>query len=1088
MRRHQIQLTFRFMVFGVKIHEFTLSELSFSTESEFLEIILQKLPLPLKKQVSLSTIQLYCNGARIQFTSLMSFGDNECVEIVLPSIEDLDLSSKNLTKLQDLDAKIYSNLKHLNLEKNQIETVPISLYELKKLKVLVLRENYLKSLPDHMETLSSLTILDISKNTHLKLLPNSLASLKRLKIVSISSTAIEEVSSNFIDFVKKGGFFDVGQSEEVFPPLKNPPINEFVVTDNYQKEIQNGVIKDRLIHYWEALISDKRLAMLHTIPVVILGKTRAGKTTFALSLINGSPTHSTTSTICFERHTELCLNNPKEPSSKLFFRILDVGGQECYGILHTFLLDIGNPKNLLTLIVVNAAEYYKFLMKQGKTLWDFYVNYMKHCGIWLNNALNINQFSIVKMILSHTDTLKVDEVLIVKKNLEKEINKQLDDRISHLKKIPNSHVETCHLVYLKTSLTFHESACYPEGPANSVYLQNKFSKTMDETKKALAKVAVEICSSTEVSYPTHWQKVIEYILGCAERCSEALLSRDHLKKKFPDLSSEVEAIVDYLGRRRIVFPFPSCEYFCPSPYHLQSMCKLAVDHTVATDLCNVVGDVNVTGNVPLKILESAWMKNEQLNKKEKAPSETMHKYLRKLLLLKLAIIAIIVIAIPVSLISNPLKPPTTALPTSASLTSTNSTVSKSTSMSMITTVAKSTSMPISLSSTVSKSTPKSIISIIAKSTTMPKSLTSTMSKSSFMPKSLTSAVSKSTSMTKSLTSTMSKSTSLLSTSEAFSSAETSAFTPPNISNSPTWAPIPLLTTQLPTSPSVTNLTIGCVLGGIAFFILVALVIIMKHKQQTRRRTHAEFSIYSNHKYEEEAINQSNQHTNNEFDEEAINQNNRADDSISITSLIPPIPPDEWFSLMKNIFIMQFMCSEVHVASNSKELRECLHLPFLLRKYVTLEECLIHWPLEVTAEQLTMEFWCFPLIPPGMLSSFLNILRNESGQFFNEHKLVVDCLWQGGMILTLASVHTDNDLKILIQGVNYSFNPDDLETHSPNNCGPYKIDENVDESKTFLQTLKPSASKILMYLMSVDGQTSAHFFCMAIFTALTERRL
>ena len=92
------KILFRFMVFGVKIHEFTLSEISFTTENEFLKIVLQELPLPLRVQASLSSIELLLNGARMQFTSLSSIDIKDCVEILLPSIEDLDLSSKNVEK------------------------------------------------------------------------------------------------------------------------------------------------------------------------------------------------------------------------------------------------------------------------------------------------------------------------------------------------------------------------------------------------------------------------------------------------------------------------------------------------------------------------------------------------------------------------------------------------------------------------------------------------------------------------------------------------------------------------------------------------------------------------------------------------------------------------------------------------------------------------------------------------------------------------------------------------------------------------------------------------------------------------------
>ena len=162
-----------------------------------------ELPLPLRTQVSASTIQLLYEGVRIQFSELPAIDGNQLVDIVLPSVESLDLSSRNLSLLDDSDAALYSNLKYLDIRRNKISKIPKNLSTLKKLKILVMSENHLKSLPDHMENLSSLTTLDISKNPDLKLLPTSLASLKRLKLVSMSSTAIEEISSNFIDFVNK---------------------------------------------------------------------------------------------------------------------------------------------------------------------------------------------------------------------------------------------------------------------------------------------------------------------------------------------------------------------------------------------------------------------------------------------------------------------------------------------------------------------------------------------------------------------------------------------------------------------------------------------------------------------------------------------------------------------------------------------------------------------------------------------------------------------------------------------------------------------------------------------------------------------
>merc|ERR1712176_1334253 len=85
---------------------------------------------------------------------------------------------------------------------------------------------------------------------------------------------------------------------------------------------------------------------------------------------------------------------------------------------------------------------------------------------------------------------------------------------------------------------------------------------------------------------------------------------------------------------------------------------------------------------------------------------------------------------------------------------------------------------------------------------------------------------------------------LLSTT-ASSSTEPSSTSPTNIRSSPTQ---PLTTSLFMTESE--NLIVGCMFGGIAFMILLTLAIIMKHKQQYNRRTHAELSEYNNHNFDE----------------------------------------------------------------------------------------------------------------------------------------------------------------------------------------------------------------------------------------------
>ena len=164
--------------------------------------------------------------------------------------------------------------------------------------------------------------------------------------------------------------------------------------------------------------------------------------------------------------------------------------------------------------------------------------------------------------------------------------------------------------------------------------------------------------------------------------------------------------------------------------------------------------------------------------------------------------------------------------------------------------------------------------------------------------------------------------------------------------------------------------------------------------------------------------------------------------------------------MKEILTTHFMGCSIELASDEGGSEEHLHLPFLLRETVPQEECLRYWPAHTDDDQLTLEFAYFPLIPPGLLSLFLNAIRTESGQFFNQSKMEVDSIWQGGAIM---SFHNNRDIiRILVQGVNYSFNPDKVDHQDPLNSGPYKIEKTLLEAKVYICIRGSAANNVAMW--------------------------
>ena len=81
------------------------------------------------------------------------------------------------------------NLKELNLEKNDINSLPLSFFSLNSLKNLNLGCNRLNALPESIAKLTSLEDLDISLN-NLETLPQSITNLKSLIRLNIELNPI----------------------------------------------------------------------------------------------------------------------------------------------------------------------------------------------------------------------------------------------------------------------------------------------------------------------------------------------------------------------------------------------------------------------------------------------------------------------------------------------------------------------------------------------------------------------------------------------------------------------------------------------------------------------------------------------------------------------------------------------------------------------------------------------------------------------------------------------------------------------------------------------------------------------------------
>ncbi|MGD2170117.1 MAG: leucine-rich repeat domain-containing protein [Chlamydiota bacterium] len=87
----------------------------------------------------------------------------------------------------------FNNTTHLKLTGSLIKLteIPVEITVLRNLKALYIDDNNLTSIPDGLEQLENLEIINFARNPQLKDLPESLAKIKNLRIFSLRGTQIK---------------------------------------------------------------------------------------------------------------------------------------------------------------------------------------------------------------------------------------------------------------------------------------------------------------------------------------------------------------------------------------------------------------------------------------------------------------------------------------------------------------------------------------------------------------------------------------------------------------------------------------------------------------------------------------------------------------------------------------------------------------------------------------------------------------------------------------------------------------------------------------------------------------------------------
>ncbi len=163
--------------------------INYSPEKTIIKIIEREIqkPIPLLDELNPTITGYVCKNGEVIGLSLFNCGLNAIPPKVmtLKTLKMLFLRRNNIKELPEFIGFL-SDLKLLDLRINEMETLPSSIGLLSKLKHLNLSSNSLFSLPESIGNLESLSKLNLNNN-RLKSVPDSFGNLKNLKELKVNA-------------------------------------------------------------------------------------------------------------------------------------------------------------------------------------------------------------------------------------------------------------------------------------------------------------------------------------------------------------------------------------------------------------------------------------------------------------------------------------------------------------------------------------------------------------------------------------------------------------------------------------------------------------------------------------------------------------------------------------------------------------------------------------------------------------------------------------------------------------------------------------------------------------------------------------
>ncbi len=318
---------------------------------------MSKLP-ELKKIEILTPLSLELNGG-IDLDFLLPFSSYRSLDgaIEVQRIHGLYIRKKDELESFLNQVEQFPNLEQLELLEVDLHHFPMELISLRKLRVLNLALNQLRSIPEEINQLGELEELYLDYNKSLKNLPQQIGQLSKLRVLSIVDTNIQSLPET----IKNLSFLERLTSTTAIVHLKNRAVRNqqyerAADLRDTENKIQRAQDQGR-IHLNNDFIApppeivaegvaainnyfrelEQGEDVLYEAKLLILGEGGAGKTTLQRKLMNEHaplPTEDE-STKGIEIHSLEFVTN----DNRVFhINLWDFGGQEIYHATHQFFL------------------------------------------------------------------------------------------------------------------------------------------------------------------------------------------------------------------------------------------------------------------------------------------------------------------------------------------------------------------------------------------------------------------------------------------------------------------------------------------------------------------------------------------------------------------------------------------------------------------------------------------------------------------------------------------------------------------------------------------------------------------------------